>query len=145
VTRMSPIIMGEWTVARLVTVGRTMAELIQRPVAEPKFTVSGEIGNIITVGIQLKDRRGRDVVGRWPIDLWITTAADGAPSATGNTVAVVTGTLLATYTAHAAYRLLTDATGLAGITIEIAGAATRYVYATIGGESFPSAALTWAA
>lgn len=122
---------------------RQLAQLLQRGIAEPHFIVTAEIGNVIAVGVQLQDRLGNNLVGRWPIDLWITTAADGAPSATGNTVAVTGGTILATYTANAAYRLLTDETGLASITITIAGAATRLVYATAGGEALASPTLTW--
>lgn len=144
-TRMQPLQLGELIVARLASYGRLISTLIQRPIAEPSFVVSAEVSNVITIGIQLRDRHKRPVVGRWPIDLWVTTAEDGAPSATGNTVAVTTGTTMQVYTANAAYRILTDETGLAAITVTIAGAATRYIYATIGGEAFASPELTWAA
>lgn len=144
-TRLQPLHLGELIVSRLAIFGRTISTLMQRPLAEPAFTASAEVSNVITLQIQLRDRHRRNVVGRWPVDLWITTAADGAPSATGNTVSVITGTTMQVYTANAAYRILTDDTGLAAITITIAGAATRFVYATIGGEAFASPELTWAA
>lgn len=143
-TRMHPLTrsdVGSFPV--LKAWARHLAGVLQRAVAEPHFTATAESANAREVTVQLKDRNGRDVVGRWPIDLWITGAEDGAPDATGNTVLVLTGTTLATYVSNAALRLLTDETGAASFRLTIVGAATRYVYATAGGEALHSGALAW--
>ena len=144
-TRMKPLTRADLaSFPTLKSWARQLAQLLQKAIVEPHFTATVEATNAREVSIQLQDRLGRNVVGRWPIDLWITTVVDGAPDATGNTVLVLTGTQLSEYTANAAYRLLTDETGLAKVRITIVGTATRYVYATAGGESLNSGALDWA-
>ena len=83
--------------------------------------------------------------GRHLVRIWIAATEYAVPDATGNTVAVDTGTAYETKTAHADYNIITSAAGLAQLGITVAGAATSYVHAEIEGRIYSSGALTWAA
>jgi len=82
---------------------------------------------------------------RQMVRLWISDADYGAPSATDNAVTIETGTTYETETAHAAYKVISDADGVVKFDLTIAGAATRYVMVEIDGKIYSSGALTWSA
>ena len=103
----------------------------------------------ITAGTEATDARTitiqSSLAQRFRVRLWIATADYGSPDATGNTYALVTGTALATRTANADYEVISDASGTVAFTLNISGAATRYILAEVDGRIYSSGALTWAA
>lgn len=116
------------------------------PLAVCKVSAGVEATNVRRITIQVVDRLKRDAGGRWVITVWLAATSGGAPSATGNTVAAVSGTtILSTITANAAYRLITDANGQAQIDVTISGAASRYVGSIVEGKVRESEAVTWGA
>lgn len=105
-------------------------------------------GLTVTAGAESSDKRTLTIQGgshRQVVDVWIATADYGAPSATGNTVAIDTGTILETITANAHYRVISDATGKVDVGITISGAATRYILAQVDGRIYSSGQVDWAA
>lgn len=146
-TRMQAILSGELNPRRLAGFGRQIADLIQRAVAEPEISAAAEAANAREVTVQLRDRSGAPVVGRWPVLIWITGTKDGPPDATGiAAILLVTGYELQAGASDEWFAVLTDETGKAVVRYTIAGSATRYVYAVAlcGGEALGSGALTWA-
>lgn len=142
-----PIVRSVLDVARPQSVrawAREVAGLINRPIAEPHVTAATEVADVRRITLQLRDRQERAIARRMPVLVWIATAAGGAPSAAGNTVAVVDGFVLATPLAHGAYWLLTDGDGKVVFDVEITGAATRHVLAATAGEPRDSGPLNWA-
>ena len=79
------------------------------------------------------------------VRIWISDADYGAPSATGNTVSIDTGTQYAEEVANAAYRVISNGAGLIDLGVTISGAANRYVMAEIEGLVVSSGQITWAA
>jgi len=84
--------------------------------------------------IVVTDGEGNALTEAALVRVWFSATDKGAPSATGNTVAVGAGTAIETVTSNAQYILLTGATGLAEIRVTLAGAADRYVMVECGGR-----------
>ena len=109
------------------------------------ITSGGEVGDTHTVTIQARDAAENNLAQRFLVRLWVDDAEYGAPDATGNTVAVTTGTTYETETANAAYKVVSDASGTVIITLVVAGDATRYVMAEVDGRIYSSGALSFTA
>jgi hypothetical protein len=91
------------------------------------FTAGTEVAGVRNITIQVVDRLDRrPIKGRWLIRLWVTNAEGGAPT-TSQTLAVVTGTLIAN-TSNSILEAATDDTGALVFSLELAIAGTRYVY-----------------
>lgn len=118
--------------------------LIDRPIAGLVWTASAEASDIRRLSGQIVDRHQRPEGGRWVVDLWLADAEGGAPSAAVD-VAVVTGTLLHTFTADGHLRLLSDAAGLVEIDVEITGAGSRVIHSVVLGPALVSPAFDWEA
>jgi len=97
------------------------------------------------ITIQARDAGLNALQQRVCARVWIATSDHGAPDATGNTVAVDTGTAVQTITANAHLLIESDATGKIEVSITVAGAASRYVMAEIDGRVYTSGEITWAA
>lgn len=114
------------------------------PLALCKVSAGDETANIRRITLQVIDRIKKDVPGRWIIAVYLSGAAGGDPSATGNTVSIVTGTLWRQVTANAAYELVTDDTGQASIDVEVSGAGSRFVSTAVLQRLRESSEITWA-
>lgn len=102
-----------------------------------RVEAGAEAANARAITIQVTDRLGRDWDNRaWLLKVYLTTTDGGAPSATGNTVAWTTGTVVSTDLANAIYEVITDSDGLAAFSLTIVGAATRYVMVEVGSGEF---------
>jgi hypothetical protein len=101
-------------------------------------------GNSISTTIQVREWN-ENLAGVRALRVWYATTAGGAPSDTGNTVTVGTGTTVAAVLANACYDLLTDTTGKIVIANVVAGAATRYLNVALPGGEIASVLVTYAA
>ena len=108
---------------------RSVQEVISEPLRHTTAIPAAEAANARRFTIQARNRREETVLGSYPVLVWVAAAEWGAPSDTGNTVALVTGSTLMTITPHAMYVFLSDSAGLIVMDLTIAGAATRYVNA----------------
>ncbi len=102
----------------------------------------------ISAGAEAADVRTITISGgswRSRVRVWIATSDFGAPSATGNTVALTTGTQLRELTANADYEFISDGSGQVVFDLTITGAATRYILAEVDGRIISSGQLDWAA
>jgi len=105
-------------------------------------------GLTLAAGAETADQRTITIQGGpWPqrLRVWIATSDYGAPNASGNTVAVSTGTTLREITANADYEIITGASGTAAIDVTVSGAASRYIMVETDGRIFSSGEITWAA
>lgn len=68
------------------------------------------------------------------IDVWVSTSQYGAPGG-AQAVAVTGGTIIETVAANQHYRILTDGSGQIVVGVTIAGAATRWVHASVAGTA----------
>lgn len=124
-------------------------EHFDSPVASCSVTADAEgatAANTRRFTLRVKDRVRENWHRRWLVSFYLSPTASGAPDATGNTVALVTGTLSRTVLANGWYEVLTDATGLVVFDVTIAGAAARFVTAGVGGwldEFGGSSGFTW--
>ncbi len=112
------------------------------PPAVPAISAADEDGGSKRT-ITIQAAGGGSLAGRFQIRVWLAQAAHGAPDATGNTVAIETGTTLQTFTPDADYELMTDATGKVEIGVTIAGVDSRFVMASIDGRVVASEQLDW--
>ncbi len=102
----------------------------------------------ISAGAEAADVRAITISGgswRSRVRVWIAASDFGAPSATGNTVALTTGTQLRALTANADYEFISDGSGQVVFDLTITGAATRYILAEVDGRIISSGQLDWAA
>lgn len=133
-----------------------VAELDNADLAPPVFALGvymskdaeGAAGaDKITFSAQVKDVRGTagaaDVGGRRLVTLVVSTTTFGAPGGT-QTLAVVTGTLIATLDSGKVLLIETDADGLAEVTVEVTGAGDRFVRASVGHGRVAELQGTWA-
>jgi len=118
---------------------------VQDSIPDLNVTFGAETADEIVVTAQARDAVDNNLAQRMAVRVWVATSEYGAPSATGNTVAIDTGTILQTITANAFYDLISDATGKVEVGITVAGAATRYVMAELDGRIYSSGEITWAA
>ena len=107
------------------------------------ITKSAESADNIDFTIQVNNPRGEAIARKMVLDVWIGTADFGAPAGT-QTVSVTTGVQLDAPLANQRLKVLTDATGKAVVRVNVTGAGTRYVMASIA-ASTKSLAGTWAA
>lgn len=93
-------------------------------------SVDGEDGTA-SVTVQLNDGNGVALADKYLVNVWVSGTSGGAPNAAaGQTAfAVATGVEIAQVTDLAEYRVLTDATGTAVITLTAADG-TYYVMAS---------------
>jgi hypothetical protein len=107
-------------------------------VVQGRVPTAAEVTQSVTLrgdlSIQVKDLEGVAVAAPTLVRVWYSTTAGGAPSATDNTVAVATGTIIQAVTANAHLLVLTDANGVAVLRVTLSGAADRYANVEIGGR-----------
>lgn len=115
-------------------------------IAHCKVTAATEDTNVRRITVQVRDRLLEPWEDRWLVTVYLTATTGGDPSATGNTVAFVAGTVFQTVTANAAYVVLSDENGRVVFDLTIAGAASRFVCTSVaGGRVRESIEFTWAA
>jgi hypothetical protein len=117
---------------------------VQDRMPDLALSAGAEAGDTIRVTVQARDAAGNALAERVLVRLWIAAGAFGAPSATGNTVSVATGTAYEAELADAAYKIISDSAGAAAVDITVSGAATRHVMAEIDGRIYTSGAIVWA-
>ena len=122
-----------------------LAAAMQAVIPGATITAAAEAADVRAITVQVTDAAGVANANRFLARVWIAATAYAVPDATGNTVAVTTGTIIETKTAHADYVVLTDAAGKVVFNLTVAGAATRYVMVEIDGRVYASAAITFAA
>jgi hypothetical protein len=98
-------------------------------------TAAAEAANVRAVTLQVVDLKREPVKAVVPVIVWLSTT-DGGPPSGAQTVAVATGTTLATYLANQCYLIMSDASGKIVLNVTVTGSATRYVMAAVCG--FPS-------
>ena len=109
----------------------------------PTFTAGSETADQRVVSLQIKDALGNNISQRAKVRVWLATGDYGAPDATGNTVIVTAGTVLRQVVPNADYELVTDSSGACAVGITVAGAASRYVLAEVGGRVYSGGQITW--
>lgn len=114
-------------------------------VASLRVTFGTETANKRTITLQVIDRVKVPWAARFLVEVWIQATLGGDPSATGNTVAWVSGNVTETILPMGHWRIITDANGLASFDLTIAGAATRYIGSAVRGIVKVSDSITWAA
>lgn len=121
---------------------RVVAGMFDRYPLEAAITFGAETADVRRCTVQVQDRRNRSAIGPFKVEVWVSTAATGAPGGS-QTVSFVTGTVVDTVTANVRYVVLTSATGLIEFDIEVTGAGSRTVYAEIR-PALQSMEGTWA-
>lgn len=114
-------------------------------VASVRFTAGSEAANKRTVTMQVIDRVKVPWASRFLVEVWIQATLGGDPSATGNTVAWVSGNVTETVLPMGHWRIITDANGAASFDLTIAGAATRYFGSAVRGIVKVSDSFAWSA
>lgn len=126
---------------------RVIASLVE-PTPSVAYTVGAEDANARRFTIQVTDNlppnHRQQWTGRRPVLVYITATEDGNPSATGNTFALVKGTVLLTLTANAAYLILSDTDGIVEFDLTVSGAANRVVHALPLRVPVSSGVVAWA-
>jgi len=89
------------------------------------------------------DAGGNALPGQSLVRLWVSTTTYGAPQATGNTLAVTSGTLHTIVAANADYLLITGANGTLGLTLT-ATAGVRAIMAEIDGRIYTTGLMDFA-
>jgi len=129
---------GSVTAAKLATA-------VQDVIPNLNVTAGAEAADKRTITVQARDAADNNLAQRVLVRVWIAATEYAAPDATGNTVAVETGTTYETETANAAYKVISDANGTVAIGVTISGAASRYIMAEIDGRIYSSGQVDWAA
>lgn len=125
---------------------RALRTHFDSPLAHCKVTAAAENTDARRITLQVRDRIQEHWEERWLVTFYLTATTGGDPSATGNTVAFVAGTVFQTVTANAAYVVLSDENGRVVFDLTIAGAASRFVCTSVaGGRIKESIEFTWAA
>lgn len=107
------------------------------------ITKGAESSNNIYFTIQVQNPRAENIARKMLVDVWIGTSDFGVPAG-AQTTSVTTGLQIDNPIANQRLKVLTDATGKAVVRVNVVGAGTRYVMATIGASS-KSLDGTWAA
>lgn len=121
-----------------------------KSVASKMFTVGAEAANVISVTIQLKDARAKNLTGPRAIRVFLSdSATTGAIIATAPSGGVAAGggigSILNAAVAGKVLDCMTNATGALRLDITEAGVKTLYVYlVTPNGEVAVSPAVTFA-
>ena len=106
--------------------------------AKARAPAIAEVDQTVTLrgdaAITVTDGNGAAIAEAALVRVWFATTANGAPSATNNTVAVTTGTIIQAVTANAHLLVATDANGAIALNVTINTAGTRYLMAEIGGK-----------
>jgi len=129
---------GVWLVRVMMGV-ETSTSYVAAP---SSLEISAEDGadGTAAVSIQAKSADGTDYAEHVCTRVWLGTADDfGAVAITGLTVG--TGTVKENVTDKAEYILISDATGLIGLTLNNGGAGTLYLWAEISGNIYASGAI----
>jgi len=103
----------------------------------PTITLTGtnDADGTGTMAIQVKDADGSNLAQRFRVRCWLSTGDFGAPVADTD-FSVITGTELREITANADYEVISDATGLAEMNIDVASNGTYYVMAEVDGRIY---------
>ena len=87
----------------------------------------GTIGSTMTCTIQLKDFAGNSLAVKNAIAIYFSTDADGLETATVTSCSLATHGIIYTIETLKAYQLITEANGIAAVTIDNSSAADLYV------------------
>ncbi len=88
-----------------------------------------------TMAIQVEDAAGNNLAAQFRVRCWLSTSYEGAPVAEAD-FSVITGTELREITADADYEVISDATGLVVMNIDVADDDTYYVMAEVNGRIY---------
>lgn len=114
---------------------RDAARLIGVPPLEVRVSVAAEAANVRRATFQVINRDGAECTGLYVIEVWVSSAATGAPAGS-QTITLATGSQLQEITANKAYRYITAAAGNVAIDIDAgAGAQSRYIRAVVVGQA----------
>ncbi len=108
-------------------------------------TKGTEAADVIRFTVQARDASGAvDQAGRRHVLIVVSASSFGAPGGT-QTVTFNTGTILVTHTANQIYLVESDATGMIEVDVNVSGAGSRYVRASVGDSEPVELDGTWAA
>jgi hypothetical protein len=114
---------------------KSIGELLGIDRLRARIVAGGQSGSTRPVTVQVVNRRGIAVRSRCLVRFYIATAEGGDPAG-AQTVTVTTGSVRDTHEANREYTVLSSADGLVGFSLGLAGAGTRYLYATVGNGDF---------
>jgi hypothetical protein len=101
---------------------------LDTPIVDTRITATPEALDTRQYTIQAVNRARADVRVRVPMLVIISTTDDGPPGGV-QTVTIVDGTLLSTFSPNQCFLILADATGKITLDVTVTGAATRFVRA----------------
>jgi hypothetical protein len=130
-----------------VTATAAELNLVDNQVASATFTIGAEAGNVINVGIQLKDAAGSDMAIRNSLPFYLSADANGDAIATAATsLAIGTDGLMIEWVSNSSGMLTSEADGDIDINVgDASGVATYYLVLVLpNGKLSVSAAITFA-
>lgn len=107
---------------------RNVGAIIDQPLyrASVSFDAQGTVGpGIRRVSVQVRNRRGDPLSGRFIVHCWLAATADGGPQS-AQSVTFRAGTILETVVGNGEWRVLTDEAGRIVMDTGVLGSATRY-------------------
>ncbi len=107
---------------------RALQEIGDDPTGVVTVEAGAEVANVRELTLQVRDRLGKPWPGRWLVWFFLSPTENGDPSASGNSVAVTTGTIFQAVIADAAYQVLTDEDGKIVVELDVSGTGTRWVH-----------------
>lgn len=144
----APGAIGTTALANLgVTAGKLAAAVAVDIAGTPSASVAAENEGTetIVVTLQLKDVTGTALAAAARATVWISDTAGAAPSASppAGHVTISTGTLLKQVTTDVLFDVVSNASGVIGVSLVSATAATWFVNVAIGSLVVSSAAVTF--
>jgi len=118
---------------------------LQDAIPDVTIAVGTGAANAIAVTVQVRDAADNNRAGLFLLRCWLSDTAGGGETTTSPSggTAVTTGTLVTAHTADRHLVAVTDATGLAVLTLTEAGARTWFVNAEFDGVVYSSVAVTF--
>jgi hypothetical protein len=115
----------------------SLAALVQDRMAKLSLSAVDNEDGTGTLSIQAQDAAGNSLADNVITRVWTGGADDFGHDAI-NSMSVATGTSKEEITANAEYLVITDATGLAEITLDLTGDGSVYAWAELGGRIYAS-------
>lgn len=111
--------------------------------AAPTFSILPETGNVITVGVQLREADGSVVTGERFVEVYTSTDARGAVSAVNTSLTVSEGTQVRAVVTAGWVAVRTTSAGRLTVALSHSAAATYYLNVIWKDRLFASAPLVW--
>jgi len=122
---------------------RAVRTHLDSPLASCSIVVAAESADSRSITIQVRDRLGKAWAQPWRVRIRLSGTANGA-AVGGHTVSFAVGTVVETITVGGEWEVRASAAGTIGLSVTIAGSATRFIMADVLGKERASAAAGWA-